>query len=148
MSKHDPKVSSHLAFSPRSRLYLHLCLLHYFPTSFQMFSINTSPPSTIVASLPVSDGTTTGRYLRLLDTPAASQVKLLAVSNTFARILVGPLADFVSPVASYPPSGIVFPRKHWISRFAFLSVPSILLIFTCFWMAFAVRTQAQLWIVR
>lgn len=80
---------------------------------------------------------------------AALQVKLLSMANTVPRIIIGPLADFLSPTAAYLPSGSrIFPRKHFISRFAFLSGASALLLSTFLWMEFGVHNQAQLWALR
>jgi hypothetical protein len=76
---------------------------------------------------------------------AALQVKALAISNTVTRLLTGPIADFVSPVViSEPPS----PRKHYISRAVFLVVPAVVLALTSLWMEVAVRSQADLWVLR
>ncbi|KAF9483901.1 MFS general substrate transporter [Pholiota conissans] len=77
---------------------------------------------------------------------AALQVKLLSIANTISRIVVGPLADFVSPIASFLPSGVrTFPRKHVISRFSFLAGAASLLSLTFIWLAVGVHNQAQLW---
>ncbi|KAF9532286.1 major facilitator superfamily domain-containing protein [Crepidotus variabilis] len=98
---------------------------------------------TIVASLPATSGTRQS----ILESSTAFQVNLIAASNTLTRISVGPLADFVSPIAAYLPTGIVFPTKHRISRFAFLAGPSLLLALTCAWMVYGVEHQGQLWLL-
>jgi len=103
---------------------------------------------TIVVSLPFpSNGSTSGETL--LDSSAAFQVKVISAANTFGRMAVGPLADFVSPVAAYLPTGLhIFPRKHRISRFAFLSGSAILLSLTFLWMDLAVMDRGKLWLLR
>lgn len=68
----------------------------------------------------------------------SSQVRILSLSNTFSRIVVGPFADFVSPSG-----GLV--RKHRISRIAFLFAASLLLCITASWTVIGIRTQEQLW---
>ena len=79
----------------------------------------------------------------------STQVRILSISNTISRLFVGPIADFVSPVGSYLPSGdLHYPRKHRVSRMSFLFGSSILLIFTFGWMQFGIRTQQELWILR
>src|SRR6266545_3064405 len=100
---------------------------------------------TIVASLP-SSTTMTGYSLSESGVPF--QVNLIAAANTLTRISVGPLADFVSPIAAYLSLGVVFPRKHRISRFAFLSGPAILLALTSLWMIGTTTTRNQLWVLR
>ncbi|KAL5490294.1 hypothetical protein ACEPAI_5127 [Sanghuangporus weigelae] len=78
----------------------------------------------------------------------ATQVRLLSLSNTFSRLLVGPLADFVSPVASYLPCGTIhFARKHHISRIAFTFAASALLVLTFSYMELGVRSRNDLWIL-
>lgn len=78
----------------------------------------------------------------------ATQVRLLSLSNTISRLLVGPLADFVSPVASYLPCGtIFFARKHHISRIAFIFAASALLVLTYSYMELGVRSRDDLWIL-
>src|SRR5438270_12988860 len=96
---------------------------------------------TIVLSLPSSD-TTTG----ISPSELSFQANLIAATNTLTRILVGLLADFVSPIAA---SGAgVFQGKHRISRFVFLSGPAILLALTSLWMIGATTTGSQLWLLR
>jgi len=102
---------------------------------------------TIVGSLPSSEDTVDKGYSA--DSGVAFQVNLIAGANTVTRILIGPLADFVSPIAAYLPSGTqVFLRKHRISRIVFLTVPALLMAFTSLWMALAAKTRDQLWALR
>jgi hypothetical protein len=84
-----------------------------------------------------------------IDISNSTQVRLLSLANTCSLLLVGPLADFTSPVASYLPSGLrSFPRKHRISRVAFLSAATFLLALTFFWMEIGIRSQETVWILR
>ncbi|TFK42691.1 major facilitator superfamily domain-containing protein [Crucibulum laeve] len=100
---------------------------------------------TIVLSLPSAlSGPQSGRITT--DASTAHQVRLLSISNTISRIAVGPLADFVSPVASCSLAGVkAYPRKHRISRIAFLFFPAFLLALTFLWMEYGVTSQANVW---
>jgi len=103
---------------------------------------------TIVLSHPISSSSSGINVLGVPSTDVATstQVRILSLSNTVSRLLVGPVADFVSPVASYLPNGDrSYPRKHRISRIAFLVGPTILLASTYFWMELGIRSQATLW---
>ncbi|CAA7271802.1 unnamed protein product [Cyclocybe aegerita] len=84
----------------------------------------------------------------LPNSATASQVNLISIANTISRISVGPLADFISPVAAYLPTGAqISPRKHIVSRFAFLSGSATLLVFTFTWMVYGVRNQGDIWVL-
>lgn len=101
---------------------------------------------TIVVSLPSSEDTVDQGYS---DSGVAFQVNLISGANTFTRILVGPLADFVSPIAAYLPSGgRIILRKHRVSRFIFLTVPALLMALTSGWMVLGAKTRNQLWALR
>ncbi|KAJ3726085.1 major facilitator superfamily domain-containing protein [Lentinula raphanica] len=77
---------------------------------------------------------------------ASLQVKILSISNTTSRILVGPLADFVSPVFSHQKlRGFTTVRKHRISRMVFLTGAASLLAATCAWMILGAQTQHDIW---
>jgi len=79
----------------------------------------------------------------------AFQVKLISIANTGARILVGILADFISPVATYLPTGaLIFPREPVISRFVFLFAAAALLLVTFIWMEVRVQSEGDLWALR
>jgi len=79
---------------------------------------------------------------------ASLQVKILSVSNTLSRLLVGPVADFLSPVFSYQPlKGFTTIRKHRISRMVFLFGSASLLALTCAWMVFGVQSRHDAWIL-
>ena len=102
----------------------------------------------IVVSLPSSSSFPSPSALSppTSDSVTATQVRLLSLSNTISRLLVGPLADFVSPVASYLPCGtIYFARKHHISRVAFIFAASALLVFTFVWMMIGISSREMLW---
>lgn len=104
---------------------------------------------TIVAALPsmASDKVASNSVSAIDSTP--QQVRLISIANTFTRILVGPLADYVSPVASYLPNGtIVHKRKHRISRVCFLFVSAVLLTLTFLWTSFGITTQDGIWALR
>lgn len=103
---------------------------------------------TIVAALPSTTSdqeTSTPPTANLVDnTPR--QVQLISIANTLTRISVGPLADFLSPVASYlPDGGVVYARKHHISRASFLFGAAALLTFTFLWTSAGIITQEGLW---
>lgn len=75
-------------------------------------------------------------YLSLPPSPSstatiATQVQLLSISNTATRLLIGPVADLVSPVAAYLHDGKwSFPRRPYISRIVFLVGAALLLVLT------------------
>ncbi|KAI6043419.1 MFS general substrate transporter [Pisolithus marmoratus] len=80
------------------------------------------------------------------DIATSTQVRTISISNTISRLVVGPLADIVSPVTSHlPPGSRGGLRKHLISRIAFLTFSSFVLICTYLWMAVGVRSQSALW---
>lgn len=102
---------------------------------------------TIVLSLPSSAIERSAGAGVQADT--AHQVKLLSLANTVSRLGVGVVADFVSPVASYLPCGArTFPRKHRITRMAFLSLSSLILVLTFLWMNNRVFTRDDIWALR
>ena len=99
---------------------------------------------TIIMALPPSlTGWLSGQLIDA--SPAARQVKILSISNTISRIVVGPLADFVSPVAI---TGEVSSRKARINRYVFLSGSASLLSLTFLWMVVGVKTREQVWVLR
>ncbi|KAF7978143.1 hypothetical protein HWV62_17468 [Athelia sp. TMB] len=103
---------------------------------------------TIVLSLPPYPVSSGAGALRIpsADISTATQVRLLSLANTVTRLLVGPVADYTSPVASYLTNGEAFyPRRHFVSRVAFLAGAATLYAFTCLWMAAGVYTQGALW---
>ncbi|KAG9313344.1 MFS general substrate transporter [Chiua virens] len=76
----------------------------------------------------------------------ATQVRALSVANTLSRLLIGPLADIVSPVPSCTIDGNRgFLRQHRISRIAFLTFSTAVLVCTYSWMVVGVKEQAGIW---
>ncbi|KAI0035708.1 MFS general substrate transporter [Vararia minispora EC-137] len=83
---------------------------------------------------------------RETDIATSTQVRVISLSNTVARLVSGPLADFISPIASYLPSGVrSYPRKHWISRMAFTVGAGVLCVLGFLSLEIAIRSQASLW---
>ncbi|KAJ4488067.1 major facilitator superfamily domain-containing protein [Lentinula aciculospora] len=100
---------------------------------------------TIVMSLP---SRMTGTLVSKGEQAASLQVKILSISNTVSRLLVGPLADFVSPVFSYQHlEGFTTIRKHRMSRMGFLSGAASLLAATSAWMVLDVQTRHDVWLL-
>lgn len=78
----------------------------------------------------------------------AVQVRLLAIANTVSRLLSGTLADILSPVAHYLPSGVYcFNGKRRISRVLFLTFSAAILAFSFTWTEIAVRSQRTIWVL-
>jgi hypothetical protein len=103
---------------------------------------------TIVLSLP-PDARVVYPSSALSDHATSKQVRILSISNTLSRIVVGPLADFVSPIALCFPAGtVMYPRKHRVSRVVFLTVPALLLAFIFVWMEFGVMSREAMWTLR
>ncbi|KAI0314268.1 MFS general substrate transporter [Amylostereum chailletii] len=104
---------------------------------------------TIVLSLPASNDAAGARVMdTATDVATSTQVRLISVANTLSRLVSGPLADYISPIASYLPSGVrSYPRKHIVSRVAFLTGSTLLLaaVFTC--LELGIKTQKGLWLL-
>ncbi|KAI9466248.1 MFS general substrate transporter [Lactarius psammicola] len=78
----------------------------------------------------------------------ATQVRLISISNTLSRVVVGPLADLVSPVTSRTSGDLPsFPQRYRISRVALLSFVPLLLVGTFLYLELAIRTPDNLWIL-
>ncbi|KXN85482.1 putative transporter MCH1 [Leucoagaricus sp. SymC.cos] len=136
------RTDSTLGFVKQGQLWL---LVLFCVCVFGASEMVISNIGTIVAALPstASDQATTNT---IDNTP--QQVRLISIANTLTRILVGPLADYVSPVASYLPNGtIVHARKHRISRVSFLFASAVLLALTFFWTSLGVTTQDGIWVL-
>lgn len=115
----------------------------YIP--FQQCEMIISNIGTIVLSLSKS----TVHSQESMEAIASQQVRLISFSNTASRIVVGPLADFISPVASHLPSGLrALPSHHFISRVAFISVPTALLVISSLVMIFTIDEPQKIWILR
>ena len=92
----------------------------------------------IVLSLPSAGSSTTANV--------SQQVRLLSFFNTLSRLLVGPLADALAPVASRLDGGVwAFARKRTTSRVAFMLAVSVVLAATFAWLEVGVRTQEAVW---
>ncbi|KAF9564426.1 MFS general substrate transporter [Agrocybe pediades] len=99
------------------------------------------PPISVIRPIP-------NNLLTVASSNTAFQVQLISIVNTFTRFFVGPLADFISPVSIRDLTGVVsFPRKHFISRFAFLSSAALILALTFLWTSFLVQDQSQVWLL-
>ncbi|KAI0705142.1 MFS general substrate transporter [Cytidiella melzeri] len=95
----------------------------------------------------------------------ATQIQLLAIANTTSRLLVGPLSDLLSPVASYmrlhashpelhpadtqptPEYVYSFPHKQIISRIAFLVACNSILLATFSFVDLFARSTETLWVM-
>jgi len=93
----------------------------------------------------------------------ATQIQLLSIANTASRLTIGPLADFVSPVATYvqcrtgsasndansnaPLLEYIysFPRKQFVSRITFLTGAIVLLSATFIYVDLLARSREGLW---
>lgn len=82
------------------------------------------------------------------ETVTTTQVRLLSISNTLSRLISGPLADFISPLASRIPGDRPPLRKYQISRVVLLSGTSILLAGAFVYLELAIRSPDDLWILR
>jgi hypothetical protein len=77
------------------------------------------------------------------------QVRLLSLASTISRIIIGPLADFVSPITSSPTiDEQTTSKKHRISRMAFLTGAAVVLAVTFFWMVTQVTSREAIWTLR
>jgi hypothetical protein len=97
---------------------------------------------TIVLSLPPSSPLSSG--IPSIAIATATQVRLFSLANTFGRLLVGPLADFMSPVTADD----AVTKQIQVRRVAFFSAATISLCFAYIWMVFVIRTQEGLWVLR
>ncbi|KAI0362273.1 MFS general substrate transporter [Trametes cingulata] len=92
---------------------------------------------TIVLSLPSSSSNATANV--------AAQVRLLSFFNTISRLLIGPLADLLAPVASYLDGVWAFSRRRRTSRVVFVVATALILATTFTWLEVGVRTQEAIW---
>ncbi|KAI0831467.1 MFS general substrate transporter [Trametes gibbosa] len=75
----------------------------------------------------------------------ATQVRLLSFFNTASRLLIGPLADLLAPVASYLDGVWAFSRRRHASRVVFVVATALVLAAMYAWLALVVRTQEAVW---
>ncbi|KAF8120805.1 MFS general substrate transporter [Boletus edulis] len=102
---------------------------------------------TIVLSLP-SPISTNSAFVNTssIVSMTATQVRVLSISNTLSRLVVGPLADIVSPVPSRTIDGNRGTlREHHISRIAFMTFSTATLACTYAWMVIGVKEQVGIW---
>lgn len=124
-------------------------LYHWMVLIFEVGKSETvmSNIGTMVLSLPSYSPSTIAAPST--DAATATQVRLISAANTLSRLLVGLLADFVSPITSHLPSGAqIIQRKYHISRIALLFIPILVLALTYLWMVVGVRSQVDLWALR
>jgi hypothetical protein len=113
------------------------------PTQTEMVQSNIG---SITLSLPPASSTASGIPSEI---NIATQVRVLSIANTVARLLSGTLADILSPVARFLPSGTYcFTKKQRFSRVLFLTFSAVILIFSFFWTEVAVRSQRMIWVLR
>ena len=75
----------------------------------------------------------------------ALQVQLIAVSDTLTRLILGPVADIVSPVPTYSANGIwAFPRKPYVTRMIFVAGAAFVFALAFIWPIIGVRSQEAL----
>ncbi|KAI0724111.1 MFS general substrate transporter [Fomitopsis betulina] len=76
----------------------------------------------------------------------ALQVQLIAVSDTLTRLILGPVADIVSPVPTYSANGIwAFPRRPYVTRMIFLAGAASVFALAFIWPIIGIRSQESLW---
>lgn len=79
----------------------------------------------------------------------ALQVQLIAVSDTLTRLILGPVADIVSPVPTYSANGIwAFPRRPYVTRMIFLAGAASVFALAFIWPIIGIRSQESLWPLR
>lgn len=78
----------------------------------------------------------------------AAQIRMIAISNTTCRLVIGPLADYFSPVATYSSKGVFgFARKHHASRVLYLTAGAAILGLSSLWTEIGVRSQSAVWVL-
>ncbi len=82
------------------------------------------------------------------ETVTMTQVRLISIFNTLSRLISGPLADLISPLASRIPGDRPPSRKYRISKVMLLSGTSLLLAGAFVYLDLAIRTPDDLWILR
>ncbi|KAF9456515.1 MFS general substrate transporter [Collybia nuda] len=102
---------------------------------------------TIVLSLP-NRSTIVDMPFQIISSATSKHIKILSISNTASRIIVGFLADFISPVTTCLPIGTVaHPRNKRASRTVFLTIPALLLSIVFFWMELGGDDRGAVWIL-
>lgn len=102
----------------------------------------------IVLSFPPSAPMGSHFLDRRTDIATSTQVQVISVANTLSRLLAGPLADYISPIASYLPTGErSYPRKHYISRMAFITASMLLSATAYVILELFIRSQDSVWLL-
>ena len=111
---------------------------------------------TIVMGVPVSSGTRSspdsGPSISDASSTTPTQVRLISLSNTLSRLIIGPLADHLAPVGvlSTTAAGAAhlhFPRHRRFSRLLFPLLAALVMALSYLWMAAGVRTQQDIYAV-
>ena len=103
----------------------------------------------IVLSFPPTLPMGTNLFDRQTDIATSTQVRVISIANTLSRLFAGPLADFISPIASYLPSGErCYPRKHWINRMSFITAALLLCAIAFVALELSIRSQDSVWFLR
>jgi len=77
---------------------------------------------------------------------AGPQIRLLSFSNTISRLLIGLIADIVSPIPTKgSDNNSIFSRTRVVSRTAFVWLSCLVLLVSFCWMGFGVRSPDELW---
>ncbi|CAE6525426.1 unnamed protein product [Rhizoctonia solani] len=75
----------------------------------------------------------------------ATQVRLISIANTLARLCSGPLADLISPLAEKDSYGTYkFPTTRRLSRMVFLCWALVCLSLVYLWTAFGIQSTSSL----
>jgi hypothetical protein len=100
---------------------------------------------TIVLGVPLDRGE--GTYDA--SSTAPTQVRLLSLSNTLTRLVVGPLADYLAPLGVlHAPTGVLhFPLHRRFSRLLFPPLAALAMALSYLWMAAGVHTQQDIFAV-
>ena len=95
----------------------------------------------IVLSLPSSRGGSSNVI--------STQVRAISVANTLTRLVVGPLADYVSPVHIGLLNGVrQYGRKPWVSRKIFLTTAALVSAVAHLSLGAFIRSQNGLLLLR
>ncbi|KAH7340481.1 major facilitator superfamily domain-containing protein [Rhizoctonia solani] len=127
--EHSDEDGSVIALLSDSSFWLFATVFLVITGSSEMVISNIG---SIVMTLPGADNT-------------ATQVRLISIANTLARLCSGPLADLISPLAEKDPYGSYkFPTTHRLSRMVFSCWALICLCLVYLWTAFGIQTTSSL----
>jgi hypothetical protein len=109
---------------------------------------------TIVLGVPISPNARSspihpGTYTDDGSSTAPTQVRLISLSNTLSRLIVGPLADYLAPVGLLNSvTGVLhFPSHRRFSRLLFPLLSAFVMSLSYLWMTTGVRTQRDIYAV-